>query len=145
MTVGSLFSGIGGFDLGFERAGFRVVWQVKNDVKARSVLAARFPTARLYDDVRTVGEANLEPVDVICGGFPCQDVSVAGKREGLIGARTGVFWEIVRIARELKPRWMVLENVPGLLTSHGGRDFHTVLAALADCGFRQRAYRIFDS
>ena len=80
MTVGSLFSGIGGFDLGFERAGFRVVWQVENDVKARSVLAARFPTARLYDDVRTVGEANLEPVDVICGGFPCQDVSVAGKR-----------------------------------------------------------------
>lgn len=144
MTVGSLFAGIGGFDLGFERSGFEVRWQVEQDGKAQSVLSARFPTARLYNDVRTVGVENLEPVDVICGGFPCQDVSVAGKREGLGGERTGLFWEAVRIIDELKPKYAVLENVPGLLSSRGGRDFHTVLSALADLGFR-RAYRILDS
>ncbi len=144
LTVGSLFAGIGGFDLGFERAGFVTRWQAEQDAKASAVLARRFPSAVRYDDVRTIGAANLEPVDVICGGFPCQDVSVAGKREGLGGERTGLFWEVVRIARERQPRWMVLENVPGLLSSHGGRDFHTVLSALADLGFR-RAYRILDS
>lgn len=144
LTVGSLFAGIGGFDLGFERAGFAVRWQVEQDGKAQSVLSHRFTGAKMYDDVRTVGAANLEHVDVICGGFPCQDVSVAGKREGLGGERTGLFSEVVRIARELSPRWMVLENVPGLLSSHRGRDFHTVLVALAECGFR-RAYRILDS
>ena len=143
-TVGSLFAGIEGFGLGFHQAGFEVRWQVEQDEKAQAVLRARFPGVTLYDDVRTVGAANLESVDVICGGFPCQDVSVAGKREGLGGARTGLFSEVVRIARELEPRWMVLENVPGLLSSHGGRDFHTVLSALADVGFR-RAYRILDS
>ncbi len=108
------------------------------------VLSRRFPHAEIRDDVQTVGKHNLAPVDVICGGFPCQDVSVAGKREGLGGMRTGLFWEVVRIARELQPRWMVLENVPGLLSSHGGRDFHAVLSALANLGFR-RAYRILDS
>ncbi len=144
MKVGSLFAGIGGFDLGFERAGFKTAWQVEQDDKAVMVLSRRFPHAEIRDDVQTVGKHNLAPVDVICGGFPCQDVSVAGKREGLGGMRTGLFWEVVRIARELQPRWMVLENVPGLLSSHGGRDFHAVLSALANLGFR-RAYRILDS
>lgn len=144
MTVGSLFAGIGGFDLGFERSGFEVRWQVERDGKAVSVLSRRFPNAEIYDDIQTVGAGSLEPVDVICGGFPCQDVSVAGKRAGLAGVRTGLFWEVVRIARELEPRWMVLENVSGLLSSNSGRDFHTVLSALAELGFR-RAYRILDS
>ena len=143
-TVGSLFAGIGGFDLGFERSGFDVRWQVEQDSNAKAVLSARFPLAQLFDDVRAVNASNLERVDVICGGFPCQDVSVAGKREGLGGERTGLFWQVVRIAREIEPRWMVLENVPGLLSSNGGRDFYAVLAALADCGFR-RSYRILDS
>ena len=144
LTVGSLFAGIGGFDLGFERNGFDVRWQAEQDGKAQAVLSARFPMARLYDDVRTIGAATVEPVDVICGGFPCQDVSVAGKREGLGGERTGLFWEAARSIDELKPKWAVLEHVPGLLSSNGGRDFHTVLSALADLGFR-RAYRILDS
>lgn len=144
VTVGSLFAGIGGFDLGFEREGCKILWQVEHDRQACAVLMRRFPTVRLYHDVRAVGSANLDAVDVICGGFPCQDVSVAGTHAGLSGARTGLFWEVVRIARELDPRWMVLENVPGLLSSHGGRDFHTVLSALAELGFR-RAYRILDS
>lgn len=144
LTVGSLFAGVGGFDVGFERAGFTVRWQAEVDGHAQKVLLARFPHARLFTDVRAVTADTAERVDVICGGFPCQDVSVAGKREGLAGARTGLFWEIVRIAGELRPSWMVLENVPGLLTSHSGRDFHTVLSALADCGFR-REYRVLDS
>jgi DNA (cytosine-5)-methyltransferase 1 len=143
VTVGSLFAGIGGFDLGFERAGFDVRWQAERDTGAQHVLARRFPGVHLYGDVHDVGDGS-ERVDVICGGFPCQDVSVAGKREGLSGERTGLFWQIVRIARELQPRWMVLENVPGLLSSHGGRDFYAVLSALAELGFR-RAYRILDS
>lgn len=144
LTVGSLFAGIGGFDLGFERNGFEVRWQAEQDSKAQAVLSARFPTARLYDDVRTIGAATVEPVDVICGGFPCQDVSIAGKGEGLNGERSRLFFEMVRIAKELQPRWMVIENVPRLLSIHGGRDFHAVLTALADCGFR-RSYRILDS
>lgn len=144
MTVGSLFAGVGGFDLGFERAGFTVRWQAESDPAAQKVLRHQFPGVRLYDDVRAITADTAERVDVICGGFPCQDVSVAGKREGLAGSRTGLFWEVVRIARELQPSWMVLENVPGLLTSHSGRDFHTVLSALAECGFR-REYRILDS
>ncbi len=144
MTVGSLFAGIGGFDLGFERAGFDVRWQAEQDIKAQAVLSARFPTAQMYGDVRTIGAANLEPVDVICGGFPCQDVSIAGKGGGLNGERSCLFFQMVRIAKELQPRWMVIENVPRLLSIHGGRDFHAVLAALAECGFR-RSYRILDS
>src|SRR3990167_2177881 len=147
LTVGSLFAGIGGFDLAFERAGYAVRWQVENDRRAQAILRKRFSSIARYDDVRAVGAADLAPVDVICAGFPCQDVSVAGKRAGLGGERTGLFGELVRTARELLPlglRWMVLENVPGLLSSYGGRDFHTTLSALADCGFR-RSYRILDS
>lgn len=143
-TFGSLFAGIGGFDLGFERAGMRCVWQAERDEHAQKVLRARFPHARVFDDVAAITHESAGRVDVICGGFPCQDVSVAGKRAGLAGERTGLFWEIVRIAGELRPSWMVLENVPGLLTSHGGRDFHAVLSALAECGFR-REYRVLDS
>jgi DNA (cytosine-5)-methyltransferase 1 len=145
MTVGSLFSGIGGFDLGFEQAGFTVAWQVEADAAARKVLRHRWPTVPIFDDVRTVGAHNLTPVDVLVGGFPCQDLSVAGKRAGLDGGRSGLFYELMRIAVELRPEWVVLENVPGLLTSHGGRDFHAVLATLAECGFHDRAYRILDS
>ena len=144
LTVGSLFAGIGGFDLGFTRAGFDVRWQVESEPFCQKVLVKRFSHAVVYDDVCTVGAHNLERVDVICGGFPCQDLSVAGQRTGLGGDRSGLFWQMTRIAAELAPAWMVIENVPGLLTSAEGRDFHTVLSALADGGFR-RSYRILDS
>jgi site-specific DNA-cytosine methylase len=82
-TVGSLFAGIGGFDLGFERAGFKTAWAVEIDQKAQSVLRLRFPDAKLHDDVREVGARNLSPVDVVTFGSPCQDLSIAGKRAGL--------------------------------------------------------------
>lgn len=144
MTFGSLFAGIGGFDLGLERAGFRCAWQVEINPWARTVLTKHWPDVPKYEDVRAVGAHNLSRVTVICGGFPCQDLSVAGKRAGLGGQRSGLFYELMRVVRELEPEWVVFENVPGLLSSHGGRDFHAVLQEMADGGFR-RAYRILDS
>lgn len=133
-TVGSLFAGIGGFDLGFESAGFRTAWQVEIDPICRAVLADRFPHAKKYEDVRSVG-AGLERVDVIVGCFPCQDLSTMGKRRGLEGERSGLFYEVIRIASALQPRWLVLENVTGLLSCGHGRDFQAVISALAECGY----------
>lgn len=134
-TVGSLFAGIGGFDLGFEQAGFTTAWQVEIEQDLREVLSLRFPHAQQFADVREVGAHNLSPVDVLIGGFPCQDVSAMGARAGLAGARTGLFWEVCRIVEEIRPQWLVLENVVGLLTSNGGKDFGVVLGALADRGY----------
>lgn len=121
MNVGSLFSGIGGFDLGFERAGMRVDWQVELDPYCQAVLARHFPDAARYEDVREVGIDSLDPVDLICGGFPCQDLSSAGRGAGIDGARSGLWSEFARIVRELRPRYVVVENVPALLTGKGKR------------------------
>lgn len=142
-TVGSLFAGIGGFDLGFERAGFQTAWQVEIDPVCRAVLADRFPHAERHEDVRTCLPA-LSRVDVVVGGFPCQDVSAMGKRRGLAGGRTGLFFDAMRIVQTLQPRWLVLENVPGLLFSNDGRDFQTVLETLAECGY-VGFWRVLDS
>jgi DNA (cytosine-5)-methyltransferase 1 len=120
-TVGSLFSGAGGFDIGFDRAGFALAWQVEIDPTARDVLARHWPDVERHEDVRTVGKKNLAPVDVVVGGFPCQDVSVAGKGKGLSGARSGLFYEMARVIRELRPACVVWENVPGLRSNDGGR------------------------
>ncbi|MCL5916516.1 DNA (cytosine-5-)-methyltransferase [Neisseria meningitidis] len=133
-TVGSLFAGIGGFDLGFEQAGFDTAWQVEINPVPRAVLTDRFPHAKQFEDVRTVS-SELWLVDVIIGGFPCQDVSIAGKRKGLAGERTGLFYDAMRIVDQLKPRWIVLENVTGLLNSNNGEDFQTVIKSLAECGY----------
>lgn len=112
LTIGSLFSGIGGLELGLERAtGARVVWQVENNRHCRAVLAAHWPGATLHEDVRHVGATTLAPVDLICGGFPCTDVSSAGKRVGLSGARSGLWFEFRRIVSEMRPSWVVVENV----------------------------------
>lgn len=117
MTVGELFAGIGGFGLGLERAGARVAWQVEINEQARAVLARHWPKTARYEDVREVGAGTLEAVDVVAGGFPCQDLSVAGRRAGLGGERSGLWWEFHRIVSELRPRWVVAENVPGLLSA----------------------------
>jgi DNA (cytosine-5)-methyltransferase 1 len=114
MRFGSLFAGIGGFDLGFERAGMECAWQVEIDEYCNKVLAKHWPEVKRYGDIRTVGEHNLEPVDLICGGFPCQPYSVAGKRKGAEDDRN--LWpEYLRIVRELRPTWVVGENVPGIV------------------------------
>jgi DNA (cytosine-5)-methyltransferase 1 len=134
MTVGSLFAGIGGFDLAAERAGLTVKWQVEIDPFCRRVLAKHWPQVRRYEDVRTVG-AELEPVDVITGGFPCQDISVANTSAsggtGLDGDRSGLWREFARIVGELRPRYVLLENSPALAV----RGLDRVLADLAGLGF----------
>jgi DNA (cytosine-5)-methyltransferase 1 len=133
LTVGSLFSGIGGLELGLEWAGLGpVLWQVESDQFCRQVLAKHWPEVTRHDDVRTVGAGNLEPVDLICGGFPCQDLSCAGKQLGFAGARSGLWSEFARIVRELRPAFVVVENVPGLLAR--GR-LGVVLGDLAACGY----------
>lgn len=134
-TIGSLFAGIGGFDLGFERAGFTTRWQVEINPVCKAVLTDRFPHARQYDDVREVGKHNLPRVDVLTGGFPCQDLSSMGKQRGLEGKRSGLFFEVARIINELQPKWVVLENVVGLLSCNNGKDFQTVIETLAECGY----------
>src|SRR5512136_1087486 len=113
LTFGSLFAGIGGFDLGFERAGMQCLWQVEIDDYCQHVLAEHWPEVKRYGDVRECGSHNLAAVDVICGGFPCQPHSVAGKRKGAVDDRD--LWpEMRRIIAELQPTWVVAENVPGI-------------------------------
>ena len=132
-TFGSLFAGIGGFDLGFERAGMECKWQVEIDEYANRVLKKHWPDVRRHGDIKTFppGEPDDWRVDCICGGFPCQDISYAGKGAGLDGERSGLFYEAVRIIRELEPRVVVLENVAALLT----RGMDDVLGTLASLGF----------
>jgi DNA (cytosine-5)-methyltransferase 1 len=147
-TIGSLFAGIGGFDLGFERAGFRTAWQVEINPINRAVLADRFPHAKQFEDVRLVGKETLSPVDCITAGFPCQDISNSGsscgKRAGLRGERSGLFSEVIRILREVQPAWVVLENVPALLHVNDCADFEFVIQSLAECGYLG-CFRVLDA
>ena len=228
MNVGSLFSGIGGMDLGLARAGFDHAFFCEADPYCRRVLARHWPGVPVYEDVHGVrsepakrgsglggsgrgarGRAGDEAADIHClhaipdagegrdgergirgaadreqgtadrnggppdprpdhrgerdagareeqlhrsldllaGGFPCQDLSVAGRRRGLAGSRSGLFFEFARVADELvRPGgWLLVENVPGLLSSNGGRDMGVVVATLADLGFSDLAYRVLDS
>ncbi len=140
LTVGSLFAGIGGFDLGFERAGFEIKWQVEIDPFCRAVLAKHWPDVRRYEDVRGVHarwsrqypcEHCLETVDVLVGGFPCQDISPAGSRKGIDGAQSGLWREYARLVRELRPRYIVVENSADLLI----RGMERVLGDLAESGY----------
>jgi len=146
----SLFAGIGGFDLALERNGIEVVASVEWDKHAQSVLKNRFPNSQIYGDIQEVtGEqlinAGFDPRNgIITGGFPCQDLSVAGKRAGLAGNRSGLFWEICRLLDETKTQYFILENVPGLLSSSNGADMGTVISALAQRGYGL-AYRVLDA
>lgn len=145
LTYGSLFAGIGGFCLGFQRAGMRGVWRCEIEPNCCRVLTRHFPGDHLHKDVKDFHATDgLVRPDVITFGFPCQDVSVAGRRAGLAGQRSGLFWEAARVIGEFKPRIIVCENVPGLLSSGRGRDMGTVLGTLGDLGFGL-AYRVFDS
>ena len=164
VTFGSLFTGIGGIDRGLERAGWECRFQVEIDPFCQRVLERRWPGVGRWGDAREfrceerqpVGlgyqssgaSSELQPecasVDLLVGGFPCQDLSIAGKRAGLGGERSGLFWEIGRIAKIVRPTWGLFENVPGLLSSNGGRDMGLVLAGLRDC-WPAVGYRILDS
>jgi DNA (cytosine-5)-methyltransferase 1 len=110
-------------------------WQVEIDPFCRRVLEKHWPDVRRFEDVREVGQHNLEAVDLICGGFPCQDLSIAGRRAGLEGERSGLWFEFARIIRQIRPRWVVVENVPGLLSIDNGQGFGTVLRDLAESGY----------
>ena len=133
MTFGSLFAGIGGLDLGLERSGMTCSWQVEIDDYARRVLAKHWPDVRRWSDVRTFPPepAKAWGVDLVCGGFPCQDITSSGKRSGIHGQKTGLFFEVIRIIRVVRPKIVVLENVSDLLS----RGMDTVLGELADVGF----------
>lgn len=150
LTYGSLFAGAGGFDLGFDAAGWECSWQVECDPKALDVLARWWPEVPRWEDITTVTGAELPPVDVIAGGFPCQDLSVAGKRAGLDGARSGLFHEFVRIVKEMQdgtggvaPRWVAWENVPGLLSIPGA--LGSVLAGWEEAGAVVQEWRTVDT
>jgi len=131
LTFGSLFAGIGGIDLGFERCGMHCKWQVEINDYATKVLEKHWPEVHRERDIRQCGANNLERVDIIAGGFPCQDISYAGLGAGLDGERSGLFFEAVRLVRELQPRAVVLENVAALLT----RGLDRVLGTLAEIGY----------
>lgn len=121
-----------------ETARIKREWRELNRYGAALLECANhhFPDVVRINDVRMANAQILESVDVICGGFPCQDLSVAGKRLGLQGARSGLFFEMTRITNELKPAFLVWENVPGLLSSNSGRDFGAVLMELERIGYR---------
>jgi len=174
LTVGSTFSGVGGADIGLERAGFRIAWQCESDPWKRSVLQAHWPDIPVFHDVRDVAIQNTrdgrvpradgtsEPdqserggigrdealagggIDLLIGGFPCQDLSVAGKRRGFDGERSVLAFEFLRIAESIRPRWILLENVPGLLSSNGGRDMARLVDEVGTIGYGW-AYRILDA
>ena len=150
LTYLSCFSGIGGADLGFDRAGMRCVGQIEIDPYARRVLDTHWPEVPKHDDIRTavawatdLGLAGR--VDVVVGGAPCQDLSVAGKRAGLAGERSRLVLDMVALAEAVKARWIVYENVPGLLTSNQGRDLGYLIAVLADAGYPHIEWRVVDS
>jgi DNA (cytosine-5)-methyltransferase 1 len=171
VKVASYFSGIGGMDLGLHKAGFNIVSQCEKDEFRREVLNERFPETKIYEDISEVfygepeGRSSSErynksdkrrgktwaglsgSIDLLCGGFPCQDLSIAGKRAGLAGERSGLFYEFARIADEsVRDRGFVLiENVPGLFSSHKGKDFEIILNTLSKCGFNDIAWRTLNS
>lgn len=133
MRIGSLFSGVGGLELGLEWAGIgKTVWQVEQDDYCRRVLKRHWPGAIRFHDVRHAMREVLPAVDLICGGFPCQDVSGAGKGAGLSGARSGLWWEFARIIGEFEPSVVVVENV----TSGANRWVDAVRRSLGDLGYQ---------
>ena len=146
LTALSLFAGVGGFDLALERAGHTCIGQVEIDPHARSVLARHWPDTPRHDDVTTFDPMQFGPADIITFGSPCQDLSVAGRRAGLAGGRSGLFMEAVRIIRGMLeatdgayPRVAIWENVPGAFSSNDGADFAAVLESLVGGDVRRPA------
>ena len=151
-TYGSLFAGVGGFDMGFDRAGYDCRFQVEWDKNCQNILNRHWPDVPKWWDVSEVNGAELPPVDVLIFGSPCQDLSVAGRRAGLDGARSGLFYEAMRIIKEMRdatantfPRVVVWENVVGALNSNGGADFGAVLNQMAEAGALVVEWAVLDA
>ena len=146
MRLGSLFAGVGGFDEGFRRAGVPTAWWVENDKHCRQLLKARFPGVPGFGDITKIH--HLPQAEVWAGGSPCVDVSIAGRRAGLTGKasarRSGLFFNFMALVALSRPQWVVIENVPGLLSSNKGRDMGTVLGTLDELGYGW-AYRVLDA
>ena len=137
LTLGSLFDGSGGFPLGGIISGITPVWASEIEPFAIRVTTKRLPFVKHYGDVTALSGAELPPIDIITFGSPCQDMSIAGKREGLGGSRSNLFFEAVRIIKEMRnatdgkyPSWLCWENVPGAFSSNSGEDFKAVIDAL---------------
>ncbi len=145
-SVASFFSGIGGLDLGLERAGFTIRFHCEINPFCRDILRQHWPNLPVHHDIRKLDDSEIPEADVWAAGFPCQDLSLArmGPRSGLRGSQSGLFHEFVRLIRGRGPRAIVLENVHGLLSSHGGRDFAIVLKALDELGYGV-AWRVLNS
>ena len=132
MKVGSLFSGIGGVELGFERAGgFTTEWFVENEPHAQFILRKHWPNAKVYDDVTQVNFRTVPRVDILTGGFPCQDISNAGKRAGITGSRSSLWKHYLRAISEIRPKYALIENVSALIR----RGLDVVLCDLASVGY----------
>jgi DNA (cytosine-5)-methyltransferase 1 len=151
-TFGSLFAGVGGFDMGMEQAGWECLFQVEWDKNCQNILNRHWPDVPKWGDVSTVSGTEIPPVDCIIFGSPCQDLSVAGKRAGLEGERSGLFHEAVRIIKEMRdgtdgvfPRWAIWENVAGALSSNAGRDFGTVINEMAEAGAVLQEFAVLDA
>ena len=152
LQYGSLFSGVGGFDMGFDQAGYDCVFQVEWDKNCQQILTKHWPEVPKWLDVQEVNGAEIPPCDVLTFGSPCQDLSVAGKRAGLDGDRSSMFYEATRIIKEMRdatesvyPRIVVWENVPGAITSNNGADFGQVLDTLADIGAVDIHWSVLDA
>lgn len=153
--VGSLFSGIGGIELGLERTGgFRTVWHCENDAYASAVLKKHWDSIPNLGDITKIDWTKVERPDLICGGFPCQDISVAGKGIGITGKRSGLWREYARAIAGTRPEWVVIENVPALVTRGlgvvladlwglGYQPFRPVLIEAASVGANHKRERIF--
>lgn len=134
VKIGSLFAGIGGFELGLERAipNSKTIWQVEQNTFCQGILKKHWPDATIFDDVRTVGAHNLQSIDLLCGGFPCQDISIVGKQRGIYDSeKSSLWWEMHRIISELRPRIVCLENVANVLSVGGC----AVIGSLAEIGY----------
>lgn len=144
MKHASFFSGVGGLDLGFERAGIKTVSVCEIDPYASSVLAERFPDAPNLGSITEVQAHDIPEADIWSGGFPCQDLSTAGKRAGFAGKRSSLAFTFLDLVEQRRPRWLLLENVPGLFTSNKGADFARLLYEMEQLGYSV-AWRTLDA
>lgn len=136
MRVASFFSGIGGFDLGFERAGMQVVFQCEIDKFCQQILKRHWPKVPIHGDITTLISSTIPAAELWCAGWPCQDLSNANtERKGLAGERSGLFYKFMELVAEVQPAWLVLENVPGLLSAEQGTALEVVIDTLETHGY----------
>ena len=138
MKTGSLFSGIGGIEIGFEKQGFETEWFIESEPYAQAILRKRFPQAKIYGDIKKVNFRTIPRVEILTGGFPCQDISYAGKGVGIKGSRSSLWKHYLRAISEIRPRIALIENVPALRS----RGLDTVLCDLSSIGYDAEWYCI---